>query len=247
MSVPTDFLRLYQELGIAPGANIEEIKRAYRRRVSELHPDRPGHLLSASTEEAAARLQQITAYYNAALQFHRQHGRLPGSIVRARNATPTEGAPTPARDEISPSTGSRTRLYVIVAILIVAALAWFASSDTSDAPGIDTPASLERAAATKTATPVPTEDASTPVEDASDVPAHGSPQPGPHELDIGLTVEEVSRIEDVPVTHDDQRWDYGPSWIMFDRGKVVDWYSSPLRPLRHATMHPRPRAHEREP
>ena len=247
MSVPTDFLRLYQELGIAPGADIEEIKRAYRRRVSELHPDRPGKLLSASTDEAAARLQQITGYYNAALQFHRQHGRLPGSIVRARNAAPVEGAPPRVRDEVSPVTSSRMRIYVIVAILIVAALAWFASSDPSEAPGVDAPVSVESAAVTNVPVPAPIEDASTPVEQASDVPAHESPQPGPHELDVGLTIDEVSRIEDVPVTLDDQRWDYGPSWITFERGKVVDWYSSPLRPLRHATMHPLPRKREREP
>ena len=243
MSAPTDFLRLYQELGIAPGANIEEIKRAYRRRVSELHPDRPDNVLAASTEDAAARLQQITAYYNAALQFHRQHGRLPGSIVRARSTAPPEGAPPPARSDAPPESGSRTRLYVFVAILIVAALAWFASSGTpevTETPGIETPASAENAAAT-------TAPAAAPAEEESDVPDEQTPLPGPHELDIGLTTDEVSRIEDAPVTHDDQRWDYGPSWIMFERGKVVDWYSSPLRPLRHATMHPRPRGREREP
>jgi len=242
MSVPTDFLRLYQELGIAPGANIEQIKHAYRRRVSELHPDRPGNVLSASTEEAAARLQQITAYYNAALQFHRQHGRLPGSIVPPRAATPAEGTPLPpASDAPPPVARSRMRVYVIVAILIAIALAWFASG-TSDTSGIDAPAGVESAAEAKAPAVAPAEE-----EEESDVPATGSPLPGPHKLDIGMTAEEVSRIEDAPVTHDDQRWDYGPSWIMFERGKVVDWYSSPLRPLRHATMHPRPRGREREP
>lgn len=242
MSVPTDFLRLYQELGIAPGANIEQIKHAYRRRVSELHPDRPGNILSASTEDAAARLQQITAYYNAALQFHRQHGRLPGSIVPPRAATPAEGTPLPpASDAAPPVAHSRMRVYVIVAILIAIALAWFASG-TSDMPGIDAPPGVESATETKAPAAAPAEE-----EEESDIPATGSPLPGPHELDIGMTAEEVSRIEDAPVTHDDQRWDYGPSWITFERGKVVDWYSSPLRPLHHATMHPRPRNREREP
>jgi hypothetical protein len=245
MSVPTDFLRLYQELGIAPGANIEEIKRAYRRRVSELHPDRPDNLLAASTEEAAARLQQITAYYNAALQFHRQHGRLPGSIVRARAPTPSEGVPPSPRDEPAPVTSSRMRLYVIVAILIVAALAWFASSGTEDAPSIETPPANDSAAVTESAPVTNVHDAA-PADEENDVVALEQSPQGPHKLEVGLTAEEVSRIEDVPVTHDDQRWDYGPSWIMFERGKVVDWYSSPLRPLRHATMHPLPRTHERE-
>jgi hypothetical protein len=241
MSVPTDFLRLYQELGLAPGADIEQIKRAYRRRVSELHPDRPGNALLTSTEEAAARLQQITVRYNAALQFHRQHGRLPGSIVPPRTAVPTEDAPLQtANGEIAPATRSQKLVYLIVAALIVAALAWFASSLMPDAPGIDAPAGVENDAEEKAS-------AAAPIEDESDVPLDKSPPTEPHELEIGMTAEDVSRIEDAPVTRDDQRWDYGPSWIMFERGKVVDWYSSPLRPLHHATMHPRPRAREREP
>ncbi|WP_281187141.1 hypothetical protein [Aquimonas voraii] len=26
-------------------------------------------------------------------------------------------------------------------------------------------------------------------------------------------------------------WEYGPSHIRFERGRVVGWYSSPLKPL----------------
>ena len=238
MSVPTDFLRLYQELGIAPGASIEEIKRAYRRRVSELHPDRPGMQLSGA-EESAARLQRITAYYNAALQFHRQHGRLPGTIVPPRSAAHFEGAPTAASID-PPESRSRSRAFVLAAILVAIAIAWFGSSNPTDERAPGTPVEAETAVPAKA-------DAAIPDDDESDVPVRQSPLHGPDELDIGLTAEEVSRLEDAPVTHDDQRWDYGPSWIIFERGKVVDWYSSPLRPLRHATMHPRPHGREREP
>jgi hypothetical protein len=35
-----------------------------------------------------------------------------------------------------------------------------------------------------------------------------------------------------------ERWDYGPSWVTFDHGKVNDWYSSKLHPLK--TSHARP-------
>lgn len=240
MSAPTDFLRLYQELGLAPGSNIEQIKRAYRRRVSELHPDRAGKLYSASTQDAAAHLQQITQYYNAALQFYRQHGRLPGSIVPPRSGPRAEGSTAPLAATEIPSTRSRIGVYLIGAVVaIAAALVWFGSYGTPDAPS-DAPAAADSPTAQKAG-------ASAPAEQENDVP-EGEPLPlGPHELDIGLTVEDVARIEDAPVTHDDQRWDYGPSWIMFERGKVVDWYSSPLRPLRHATTRPLPRAREREP
>jgi hypothetical protein len=231
MSVPTDFLRLYQELGIAPGASIEEIKLAYRRRVSELHPDRPGVQLSGA-DEAAARLQRITAYYNAALQFHRQHGRLPGTIVPPRTAAHFEGT-APMSGSAVPASPSRSRALVLAAILVAIAIAWFVSSNAPEEPALDTPVDVEATAPAKADTAIPD-------SDESDVPVRKSPSHGPFELDVGLTAEEVSRLEDAPVTHDDQRWDYGPSWIMFERGKVVDWYSSPLRPLRHATMHPRP-------
>ena len=55
-----------------------------------------------------------------------------------------------------------------------------------------------------------------------------------------MTLEEVGEIEGEPITRDDYRWDYGASWIAFDRGKVNDWYSSPLQPLKHASKHPPP-------
>ena len=40
MSAQIDFLALYRELGIDPTCSPEAFKHAYRRRVSELHPDR---------------------------------------------------------------------------------------------------------------------------------------------------------------------------------------------------------------
>jgi hypothetical protein len=127
------------------------------------------------------------------------------------------------------------------------ALAWLASTDAPDSSNVEAPAANESAAVTESAavaidTTATKTSAPAPAEDESDIVIDQSPEP--NKLEVGLTTEEVSRIEDAPVTHDDERWDYGPSWIMFERGKVVDWYSSPLRPLRHATMHPPPLTHE---
>ncbi|MCY7353519.1 MAG: hypothetical protein LH470_00225 [Lysobacter sp.] len=49
---------------------------------------------------------------------------------------------------------------------------------------------------------------------------------------VGMETDRVLEIQGAPLGAHETRWDYGPSWIDFHCGKVVDWYSSPLRPLR---------------
>jgi hypothetical protein len=238
MAAPTDFLRLYQELGLTPGATIEEIRHAYRRRVSELHPDRAG-MLAVRIEEATARLQHITQLYNAALQFHRQHGRTPGSSAPARQAfvgawTSGDGVAMSAPDEAErrPSR-SRTYLYAIAVLAgALGVLAWLGPSGQVEGPAEPSASAVD---AGVTIQPVARQGKRTA---GNDVPVKA-----PTQLDIGLSVEEVERIEEAPVTRNEARWDYGPSWIAFEKGKVVDWYSSPLQPLRRATTRPVPHPH----
>jgi hypothetical protein len=62
-------------------------------------------------------------------------------------------------------------------------------------------------------------------------------------LAIGMESPEVRRIQGEPFNSHDQRWEYGPSWILFDCGKVVDWYSSPLHPLQVRSASPGGNAH----
>jgi hypothetical protein len=57
-------------------------------------------------------------------------------------------------------------------------------------------------------------------------------------LQIGMTTEAVRHIEGQPLLLGDSRWDYGPSWIRFEKGRVVDWYSSPMRPLNIDSSNP---------
>jgi hypothetical protein len=231
MAAPTDFLRLYQELGLTPGATIEQIRHAYRRRVSELHPDRAG-TLSIRTEEATARLQHITQLYNAALQFHRQHGRPPGSSVPAHRAPVGTRHVSASADTVRRPSRSRAYLYALGALACaLAAYAWLGPSDPTEDSG-EIPALSEGGGFAEPATSRTEQDE-----------APGAPFEVPARLDIGLSVEEVESIEDAPVMRSDARWDYGPSWIAFEKGKVVDWYSSPLQPLRHATMRPAPHTH----
>lgn len=68
----SDFNALYASLGVDPDCDVDTLKRLFRRRIAELHPDRGATL---SEEE----LMQL---YLEALRFHRRHGRFPGSRVR---------------------------------------------------------------------------------------------------------------------------------------------------------------------
>jgi hypothetical protein len=50
----------------------------------------------------------------------------------------------------------------------------------------------------------------------------------------GMGEDAVRAAEGEPLIMSDGRWEYGPSWVRFEGHKVVDWYSSPLRPLKSA-------------
>lgn len=69
----SDFTALYSSLGVDPDCEVDTLKRLFRRRIAELHPDRGARL---SEEE-------LMMLYLEALRFHRRHGRFPGARVPA--------------------------------------------------------------------------------------------------------------------------------------------------------------------
>ena len=91
-----DFTQLYSQLGLRPDCTLDEFKRAYRRRIAALHPDK-GHTLD--TPETHALLPDLIKLYATATRFHRRHGRLPGArpslAPPGRSAVTTESR-TPA-------------------------------------------------------------------------------------------------------------------------------------------------------
>ncbi len=220
MARGVDFLRLYQEFGLEPNATLDDLKLAYRRRVSALHPDRMT-TDPISQHLAGEHLTRLTALYNAALRFHQQHGRLPGAQAPARGESTD---PVPTMTPAAPSTGTTAAVEAarggsgglsagtwLLGILVLAVVFW----------------ALSRLAAL--------EDAIAPEPVAAATSARAPPAPPTSRaagIRVGMRADDVLRVMGEPVARTDERWDYGPSWIRFDKGRIVDWYSSPLRALR---------------
>jgi hypothetical protein len=247
MAEDTDFAALYRELGLDPGCTFADLRSAYRRRVARLHPDQGGDA------QDTGRLQQLTRLYRAAIDFHRAHDRLPGAASAgphraAESVAAVVNTPAASADEAEDGTiastplsatgrgrqtagfarsakpgygegmgtetsaagfGKLPRYFVAAAVLCIAALGWRVVGGEAGVPSVDT----EAAGAVSLRT-----------SDLGKV-AHLAP---------GMGKDIVQQIQGEPIARHDVRWDYGPSWVEFRCGKVVDWYSSPLRPL-HAT------------
>lgn len=222
MAGEIDFLVLYKILGLNADCELDEFKLAYRRRVAVLHPDR--RLDGTNAEIAAERLQQLMTLYASAIAFQRQHGRLPGAPARVR-VVPSDSGP-----EIQPSntatasqqdaqrpplkgTSRRARRWLVLAGCT--ALIWVLWP-------------LERPT---TAPSASTDVVAYGADDGSELDTV-SPSPMPPPIALGMDADTVRAREGPPGDIiAGERWEYGPSWIRFENNKVVDWYSSPLRPL----------------
>ncbi|HET6432955.1 J domain-containing protein [Dyella sp.] len=204
MSTTTGYIALYRLLGVRPNSSVDELRRAYRRHVATLHPDRTG---DASLQQLSE-LQQLNALYSAALDFHRQHGRLPGAAT-ARSVSPAPAEPAAETDHPTFSAGGR-RWLAGVTLCVGAAIVWSAR------PGRPQPSSAEMDYPNQL--PAPTR------ARAAIAGAAGA-------IRIGSSINDVLILEGRPISIDTGRWDYGPSWVRIENDRVVDWYSSPLRPL----------------
>jgi hypothetical protein len=70
-----EFARLYSMLRLTPACTPDDLHRAYRRAIAELHPDRG----AARSADQDARLRDLISLHAEATEFHRRHGRLPGA------------------------------------------------------------------------------------------------------------------------------------------------------------------------
>ncbi|HXE65758.1 MAG TPA: DnaJ domain-containing protein [Rhodanobacteraceae bacterium] len=132
MAGDTDFLVLYEELGLSPGiSDLDALKHAYRRRVAQLHPDR-----QTAAQADTDRLQRLNRLYGAALAFEQRYGRLPAATAGTRrlDSARIEEAPSPVRASggherhmqrtRTPAAPRRNRARYYLALVILLALAF---------------------------------------------------------------------------------------------------------------------------
>lgn len=228
-----DFAALYRELGVDAHCSPAELRVAWRRRVSKLHPD-----LGGSAEDTG-RLQELNRLYDAAVEFHGRFGRMPGAASPAAGAArpaPAEAGDAPDKQaaasasavwrrldtEAAPQAtagfGRISRWFVVVSLCTVALLGWRLAGDMAGEATGETEAGGEAVAASVVADDTPGHEATT----ARTVARTLAP---------GMDRNAVRDILGDPLDMHAMRWHYGPSWVDFRCDRVADWYSSPLRPL----------------
>ncbi|KRG68959.1 J domain-containing protein [Pseudoxanthomonas dokdonensis] len=203
-----DFSLLYRQLGVPPDCGLEQFKQAYRRQIAELHPDR--HASADASTQAQALLPELIASYAAAIRFHKEHGRLPGASVNGSGGWKQQRSrrlgDRPAQTQAHPATWHRH--VAIVGVLLLAGVYIVLSAPRDASPGRS--------------------------PGGQPMPAHAAASPAPALIRMGMDKQSVRDIQGPPSYQREQVWEYGPSWVRFEDDAVVEWYDSPLYPLRVA-------------
>jgi hypothetical protein len=127
-----DLTLLYSQLGLKPDCSLAELQLAYRRRISELQPNR----LEAGSQspESSTLLRNLIWLYTTASRFHRRYGRLPGAAAQ-RAATESPNAAVqrtylsyqqpPSRDREAPPPQVVLGFSFLLVILLGGLLVWW--------------------------------------------------------------------------------------------------------------------------
>lgn len=101
----------YVRLGLAPGAPLAEVKRAYRRLAMQFHPDRAGSAGLQTFLAIKAAYERIVAHSSRAELVHRDRGPVSRTTVArsVRHAPPVSTPPAP--DPVTRNTWSGGHWY----------------------------------------------------------------------------------------------------------------------------------------
>lgn len=222
--MPTDdYLADYARLGLQPGCSPETLERTWRLAVRELHPDRVRDGIDG--EARSHRLHELTSAYRRLRQFAREHGRLPGGmaqVIPTLDSTPESPAPVPPHaspdsviGEPGPSRPARwPRLGITLVVGSIALLLGLSvgKDDTHERTAVSQdPADTRHGASLNT--------------------TGASSARLTQRIRLGSTEAQVERLLGPPLVAVADLWEYGPSHVRFERGRVIGWYSSPLKPL----------------
>ncbi len=125
MALP-NFLKLYSQLDLQPECSLDDFKYAYRRRIAELHPDRSEAMQGKEVDEGT--LSDLNLTYAAAIRFHKQHGRFPGSKLESprrvaveltqRTVSAPEAVNAKPRNQSAPGLTYHEKLAVLMALAL---------------------------------------------------------------------------------------------------------------------------------
>jgi hypothetical protein len=204
----------YALLRATPGCDLDELKRCYRLAVRDLHPDRNPELAADSAAQDA--LSELTIAYRRLHDYHRAYGRLPGETLRRAANPPDPNRPVAAA---RPPAGGRRR-WIGFALAAGAAFYWLWPREA-----------VEPAAAPAAVAPPPPASTSPPSVRGFSDPYADAESAVRKAVRIGDTKLKVRAILGTPILGTAEVWEYGPSHVRFEDGRVIDWYSSPLTPI----------------
>ena len=128
-----DLTLLYSQLGLKPDCTLAELQLAYRRRISELQPNRLE--AGAQSPESSALLRNLIWLHTTASRFHRRYGRLPGAAATRRAAAESSGATVqrpyvsyqqaPSRERGAPPPRAVLGFSFLLVILLGGLLLWW--------------------------------------------------------------------------------------------------------------------------
>lgn len=211
-----DFSQMYAELGLQPDCSLEQFRHACRQRISELHPDRAPN---PDTPAGGLSVGELIALQSAALAFHREHGRLPGSPLRHVRAGVATARPTVGDPGMVAGAGRGRRAtsrWPLAVLLLASSLVvgmWLDIAPPQ--PPVAPTGQPQQSAEREFATALPN---------------------GP--LELGMDAATVRLIQGDPMRIHNNTWEYGPSWLRIEHNRLVDWYSSPLYRLNTRTSSP---------